>query len=486
MLRTTFFLWLQSLLALALPLLLATPAAAQNQALKLDGNGSYVELPNELFKDLTQATVEVWVKWDSRPNYARVFEFGAPWQSVSVFLDKTTPSLRFNIYPRDTRRDPSAHFTITATNLIRTNEWMHLAAVSGPGGMLLYANGQLIGQHTNTASFASIFGRQSSTLAGGDSPAAAEATASAQDRNRAYVPDNGGKRIPARGGLHLTNYLGRGLSGATTDRDFCGELDEVRVWSQRRSLSQIRENMFKRLSGREEGLVHLWNFDDGTANDACPAGGHGKLMGQARIVASDLGLVAETLAAAPAPLPVPSAVPSAVPPPPVLPAPSTAAWWIAAALAALVLLVAWLIVLLRRSGVGSGTLVATGPDRPLLPAGAAARSLSLSDQAALKERALAELTDFAKQSLVQGLHSQRAALIAAQQQAQRDLSELESRLESLRVPERVQAYEQRIAELERQLETRGEEFRELTQATLRALRQKLEAEKLADRAPRFN
>ena len=46
--------------------------------------------------------------------------------------------------------------------------------------------------------------------------------------------------------------------------------------------------MFQRLSGREEGLVSLWNFADGTPRDASPNGYHGKLIGNARVVPAQL------------------------------------------------------------------------------------------------------------------------------------------------------------------------------------------------------
>ena len=36
-----------------------------NQVLELDGNGSYVELPPNIFKDLKEATVEEWAKRES-------------------------------------------------------------------------------------------------------------------------------------------------------------------------------------------------------------------------------------------------------------------------------------------------------------------------------------------------------------------------------------------------------------------------------------
>ena len=91
--------------------------------------------------------------------------------------------------------------------------------------------------------------------------------------------------------------------------------------------------------------------------------------------------------------------------------------------------------------------------------------------------------------MVQGLYEQRNALLDTQRMAQQALVELEQRLAALQLPqqERIRAYERRIAELEKELETRGEEVRELTQATLLLVRRKLEEERgLGHRRDQFN
>jgi len=43
-------------------------------------------------------------------------------------------------------------------NLIRTNEWCHIAAVTGPRGLQLYFNGGLVANNTYAGSFASLNG----------------------------------------------------------------------------------------------------------------------------------------------------------------------------------------------------------------------------------------------------------------------------------------------------------------------------------------
>jgi hypothetical protein len=181
-------------------------------------------------------------------------------------------------------------------------------------------------------------------------------------------------------------------------------------------------------------------------------------------------------------------------------------WWIVGSLAVIIALLGFLVFLFWRRGVaGSGArAVHSMSTLPALPEGAAADSLSVEDwkQRALvaeamagrqgqmlREKIMPELTEFAKQSLVQGLYAQRNALLDRQQKAQQALAAFESRLAALQLPfqERIRAYEKRIAELEKEVETQGEEMRELTRATLMLVRKKLEDERENERTQsRFN
>ena len=423
-------------------------AWAQNKVLELDGNGSYVELPPNIFANLTQATVEVWAKWDSFRNFSRIFEFGAPWQSMSLFNHQRNSDLRFNLYPQNAKENRSLICTVRVSGLLRANEWIHLAAVSGPGGMMLYANGILVGQHTNTASFADIQVSQ-------------------------------------------TNLFGRGMARAPGDEDFCGQMDEIRVWNHRRTEAQIRENMRRRLTGREDGLVGLWNFEDGTANDSSPSNFRGKFIGNARVVLADAQANGQLLAAEPlreTAQPSLSSLPAKATPNLAAAGRDPATWWIAGVLTLIVGLLIWLVMTLRRSGTGPASQLLPASEQARLTAGVAfPASADLTADQQVKERALAELTAFAKESLVQGLYSQRNALLEMQQKAQWQLAELEARLGALCLPERIAGYEKRITELEKELETRGGEVRQLTDATLLLLRRKLaEERRLEGVKDRFN
>lgn len=166
---------------------------------------------------------------------------------------------------------------------------------------------------------------------------------------------------------------------------------------------------------------------------------------------------------------------------------SLAVWCLVGSLLIMTGMLAWLIVLLRRSGLGAARIpmslalapvprgslsLAAAPD--YTPATTNAASPSGTDL--VRQQAVAELAEFAKQSLVQELYSQRQALADIQQQAQRQLAALEERLTALHLPlqQRIRAYEARIAELEKELDTRDTEVRELVQAALLLTRQRLE------------
>ena len=107
----------------------------------------------------------------------------------------------------------------------------------------------------------------------------------------------------------------------------------------------------------------------------------------------------------------------------------------------------------------------------------------------LREKMIPELAEFAKQSLVQGLVTQRNVLMETQHKAQQALTELEARMNTLQtlLQERVRVYEKRIAELEQEVHSQGEEVRELTRATLALVRKKLADEQESGRLEsRFN
>jgi len=213
--------------------------------------------------------------------------------------------------------------------------------------------------------------------------------------------------------------------------------------------------------------------------------------------------------ASPAQLPPLPAMSKAAPPepatPPVIQAPERSVWWILGSLMVIISLLACLVLLFwRRGRVDSPATRSTAMlplpgkavEDPAVAEEWRQRALTAEAMAGkqgqmLREKIMPELTEFAKQSLVQGLYTQRNALLETQQKAVQAMVELEGRLASLQLPlqERIRAYEKRVAELEKEVGSQREEVRELARATLMLVRKKLDDEREREREQppsRFN
>ncbi len=217
-----------------------------NRVLELDGTGGYVELPPNIFNDLDEATVEAWVRWDDFSGTGkRLFNYGDAARDMSLYSGYGWTRLTFVVAtPTGSISDLR---TVNADGFLRPQHWVHVAGVSGKGGMKLYLDGALVGTNAYTGSFSAF--------------------------------KNGTR-----------NYLGERVTTNAPPSNFKGAMDEVRVWRVARSAEQIRQTMLQRLTGREEGLAALWTFDDvadGVVKDSGPGGHHGKLIGSARAVVGD-------------------------------------------------------------------------------------------------------------------------------------------------------------------------------------------------------
>ena len=217
-----------------------------NRVLELDGTGGYVELPPNIFNDLDEATVEAWVRWDDfSGNGKRMFNYGDATRDMSLYSGYGSTGLTFVVAgPAGTVAD--LHY-LGVDGILRLKQWVHVAGVSGKGGMKLYVDGALVGTNAYTGSFSAF--------------------------------KNGTR-----------NYLGQRVTQGESPTNFKGAMDEVRVWRVARSAEQIRQTMLQRLTGREEGLAALWNFDDladGVVKDSGPGGHHGKLIGSAKAIVGD-------------------------------------------------------------------------------------------------------------------------------------------------------------------------------------------------------
>jgi len=111
------------------------------------------------------------------------------------------------------------------------------------------------------------------------------------------------------------------------------------------------------------------------------------------------------------------------------------------------------------------------------------RALAAEEKAAkateaIRSGVVAQLKDQA----VSHLAAQRNEMLEAQQAAAVEMAELEKRLTELHTPlqDRLRAYENRIADLEKALVVKGEENRELIRAKIELMRKQLAAERAKD------
>jgi Glu-tRNA(Gln) amidotransferase subunit E-like FAD-binding protein len=89
------------------------------------------------------------------------------------------------------------------------------------------------------------------------------------------------------------------------------------------------------------------------------------------------------------------------------------------------------------------------------------------------------LVEALKDAVVQELAGQRRELLAAQQAAAAELTELARRLEAAQTPllERLRAYEQRISELEKMLSEQSKENHELLKLKIEMIRSQIQTER---------
>ncbi len=213
------------------------------QVLQLDGN-SYLELPSGIFKPLTQATIEGWIKWDRLGPAVDFAAFGTYGTTIYIAtggrpIGGVPTDLFAGIMP-----GPNEDHWVHLPNLVRTNEWYHLALVLGSGGLRLFVNGVLAATNAYSGSFSSL----------------------------EKINDN---------------RLGANISDGPS---LTGQLAEFRVWKVQRTAEQIRGAMFQRLGESEPDLFGVWNFDTPAqiGRDATSGAHHARPVGNPTLASSVL------------------------------------------------------------------------------------------------------------------------------------------------------------------------------------------------------
>lgn len=125
----------------------ASLAAGKNgNAVSLDGNASYVSLPDDILSDVADFTVAAWVYWKTSSSSQRIFDFGTgtghymmltPRDGAGVVRFAITANLRVG------------EQNIKGTAPLPTGKWVHVAVTLSGSVGTLYVDGVAVG--TNTA-----------------------------------------------------------------------------------------------------------------------------------------------------------------------------------------------------------------------------------------------------------------------------------------------------------------------------------------------
>jgi hypothetical protein len=182
------------------------------KALDFDGDNDYVNCGNDASLNLTGTiTIESWVYYQGGETYPRITEkYPAP----SIYILQSSSELGWY-----GEVGGSSVEQLFSNAIIPTNTWTHIAVTYDGSAIKAYVNG-------------------------------------VEKNSEAHSGD-----------LSVTsNPLTIGGNTAT-NRTFDGKLDEVRIWSDVRTSTEIHNNMHKTLNGDESGLVAYYRFDhiSGTA-----------------------------------------------------------------------------------------------------------------------------------------------------------------------------------------------------------------------------
>jgi hypothetical protein len=204
---------LRILILTSLFLILYVHSKAQNNCLTFDGSNDYIQLA-----DLTESssgTIEMWILPAAVGIDNPIFGNGSI-GSLSLALRVTSNyELRFSFF------DGSWYEIYSSQNSISTTEWTHIAVTWNSTSAAVYVNGVV--------------------------------------HNRASVST----LSSATGNWHIA---GSTISGSMDYFD--GQVDEVRIWNDVRTESEIRQNIHQELTspGTESNLVSYYTFNQSSGS----------------------------------------------------------------------------------------------------------------------------------------------------------------------------------------------------------------------------
>ena len=172
----------------------------------------------------TGLTFEGWINWGSFGSWSRFIEIGnsitfpTPGNNNILFAnDGTTSKLIFQVYIGSTSSTLEMN-----VDTLKTGKWYHIAVTEdGSGNANIYIDGVLVAS------------------------------------GPVSVPGNVDRSYA---------YIGKSLYSA--DQYFNGSMDDIRIWDVARTQTEIRQDMFNELTGRESGLIAYYNLNEGSGTIA--------------------------------------------------------------------------------------------------------------------------------------------------------------------------------------------------------------------------
>jgi hypothetical protein len=212
--------------SVAAPLKIEVPVITQ-QSLSLEGGLAVVPLAAPMMLD--EFTVEFWLKSAKVEGTVFICQ-----NVISLFMGGGV--MVCNAF---------SHGTVKAYTQPSAGQWHHLAVVFQDGGLRLYLDGNPV-QTAHSGGSQGMMTWKENILVGG---------------------------------LQINDFSHR----------FPGLLDELRIWGVARSQQEIQQTMSSALNPRKQpNLLLYYNFDDGTGRELTGRGIALNLVGDAKIVQSDI------------------------------------------------------------------------------------------------------------------------------------------------------------------------------------------------------
>jgi len=198
-------------------------AQGAGNALSFDGNDDYVDLTVGDYLTNSEGTFEAWIKPVCAGEEGRIITITD--KSEGSDYNYSESGCKVVIRIREAGSD--FVYATTVNQVLSAGSWSHIVYQQNGSGIQLFVDGIQITNFT-------VSGGSLTTTAWNDDVLGADgATIGVWEKDAGKI-----------------NY-------------FEGTIDEVRIWSVARTEVQIRDNMCKKLTGSETGLVGYWRIDDG-------------------------------------------------------------------------------------------------------------------------------------------------------------------------------------------------------------------------------